>query len=106
MSVLPSFARAPFGRLHEGALEGQLAGLIERPPIDALTGRRQAVHVGPHELGDDLFAHQIPSGPNSSSGGGGASGPAVGGEGAGGDSFRMSSNVVEYRRRRASLWSS
>src|SRR5438477_222779 len=102
--VLRRDDRRPEGRGGAvGALEGEFSRLVERAAVHPLAGRCEPVHVGPHQVRNDLLAHQIPSGPKSSSGGGGGgSNSGAGGAGRGGDSFRMSSNVVEYRRRRAS----
>jgi len=86
-------AGAPFRRLDERAGDAHLPGLVEAAAVDPLSRRREAVDMGPHQLGDNLFTHQIPSGPKSSSGGicgSGSTGPA-----AEGDSFRMSSRVTE-----------
>src|SRR5436190_754976 len=101
---VPQFrAGAPFRGLDVGALEGEFSRLVERAAVHPLAGRGEPIHVGPHQVRNDLLAHQIPSGPKSSSGGGGGgSNSGAGGAGRGGDAFRMSSNVVEYRRRRAS----
>src|SRR5881409_2496953 len=94
-------AGAPFGGLDERTVDRHRAGLIEAAAVDPLPGRREAVHVSAHQLRHDLLAHQIPSGPKSSSGGGDGSSGSTGAA-AGGDSFRMSSRVTEYRRRSAS----
>src|SRR5207249_5631816 len=99
-------AGASFGGLDERPVDLDWAGLIEAAAVDSLPGRREAIHVSAHQLRDDLLAHQIPSGPKSSSGGIGGSSDSTGAGAAGGGSFRMSSRVTEYRRRSASRCSS
>src|SRR5207244_13264201 len=93
-------AGASFRRLDEHAGDAQLPRLVEATAVDPLSRRRETIDVGPHQLGADLFAHQIPSGPTPSSRG--CSGSGSTGAAAGGASFRMSSRVTEYRRRSAS----
>src|SRR5438034_906170 len=85
-------AGAPLRRLDEGSVDADLSRLIEAAAVDALPGRGESVDVSPHQFGNDLLAHQIPSGPKSSSDvtGGSSATDAVGG-----DSFRMSSRVTE-----------
>src|SRR5205809_6799974 len=85
-------AGAPLRRLDEGSVDADLSRLIEAAAVDALPGRGEAVDVSPHQFGNDLLAHQIPSGPKSSSDVTGRS-SATGA--VGGDSFRMSSRVTE-----------
>src|SRR5438876_816634 len=85
-------AGAPIRRLDEGSVDAELPRLIEPAAVDTLPGGGEAVDVSTHQFGDDLLAHQIPSGPKSSSdvtGGSSATGAV------GGDSFRMSSRVTE-----------